>query len=73
MRIRLEVAEHFDLEALERHHPTSTYRLRVLLRFRQSGGWSASTQAIVDTGAPYSVMPNVLAALIRLISFQKLD
>ena len=57
MRVRLEVRRTLDLEALEYGQTIFTYRCFARLRFRQPTGWSEERFAILDTGAPFSVIP----------------
>lgn len=57
MRIRLEVRRALDLEAIERGRTLFTYRCFARLRFRQPAGWSDERLAILDTGAPFSIIP----------------
>ncbi len=66
MRIQLKVVRYEDFEALEKEHPSITYRVYVLLRFLKSTGWSIPTQTIVDTGSPYSIIPHELAPALEL-------
>ena len=61
MRINLRVAQYEDIEALERGHPAVTHRLYTNLRLHLRSKWSDPLRAIVDTGAPYSVIPHDLA------------
>lgn len=64
MRIGLTVTSFHDLEGLERGHPAVWHRLTILLRLRFKAVWSNPISAIVDTGAPYSVIPHDLGAHI---------
>ena len=57
MRIRLDVRRTLDLEAIERGQTIFTYRCFARLRFRQPTGWSDERFAILDTGAPFSIIP----------------
>ena len=57
MRIRLDVRRSLDLHAIERGQVFHTYRCYARLRFREVPGWSDEYFAIVDTGAPFSVIP----------------
>jgi len=66
MRIALEVERTLDLEALRAHRRLSLYRLWARVRFRQPTGWSEPHPAIVDTGAPYSLIPLSLWSTLRL-------
>lgn len=59
-RIGLEVRRTLDLEAVEQGRTIWTYRCFARLWFRQSPGWSAERLAIVDTGAPFSVIPSTV-------------
>ena len=57
MRIALEVERTLDLGASRGRHSRFLYRVWARVWFRQAGGWSDYHLAIVDTGAPYSVIP----------------
>jgi hypothetical protein len=58
MRITLEVQRTLDLEVAARTpRRLFLYRLMTRVRFRQSSGWSDYHTAIIDTGAPYSLIP----------------
>lgn len=57
MRIALDLHRRIDLDALEHGHPLFAYRCFAHLRFRLPNGWSGDLVAIVDTGAPFSVIP----------------
>jgi hypothetical protein len=59
-RVRLEVRRTLDLEALERGRTLFSYRCFARLWFREPGGWSTERLAIVDTGAPFSVIPSTV-------------
>ena len=58
MRIRLEVRRTLDLEALEQGQTIFTARCFARVRFRQRQEWSVEYFAILDTGAPFSVIPS---------------
>jgi len=66
MRITLEVERTVDLEVLRAKRRLFLYRLWVRVRFRQSTGWSDYHMAIVDTGAPYSLIPSSLWPALRV-------
>lgn len=66
MRIALEVQRTLDLEASHRHRRLFLYRLLARVRFRQFVGWSDDHVAIVDTGAPYSVIPLSLWSSLKV-------
>ena len=60
MRIRLEIQQHADLEAIE--HKVLLYHRRIMvkLQFKLRERWSEHMRAIVDTGSAYSVIPRHL-------------
>lgn len=60
IRIRLDVHRTLDLEAIERGQTIFAYRCFARLRFGTSRGWSEERFAILDTGAPFSVIPSTL-------------
>ena len=61
MRIRIEVRRTLDLDAFERGQAIFLYRCWVRLQLRLArGGWSSHHLALIDTGAPYSVLPATL-------------
>ena len=66
MRIRLEIQRTLDLEAGRSKRRLFLYRLLVRIRFRQPSGWSDYHLAIVDTGAPYSLIPSSLWPTLRV-------
>ena len=57
MRIRLEIQRTLDLKVSHPRRRLFLYRLAARIRFRQPNGWSDYHGAIVDTGAPYSLIP----------------
>ena len=65
MRIALEVRRTLDLRALQAGRRLYLYRLWTRVRFRQTRGWSEDHLAIVDTGAPYSVIPAAIWPALR--------
>lgn len=66
MRLALEVRPALDLEAIEYGQTIFTYRCFARLRFQQPVGWSQECRAIVDTGAPFSILPsNIWQSLAR--------
>ncbi len=71
MRINLRVARYEDLEALERGHPAVTHRLYTNLRLHLRSKWSDPLRAIVDTGAPYSVIPRDLGTQLVATSLYR--
>lgn len=66
MRIILEVQRTLDLEALRARRRLFLSRLVVRLQFQRSSGWSDYHLAIVDTGAPYSLIPCSLWVAARV-------
>jgi hypothetical protein len=72
MRIRLETRKTLDLRAYAYGRRLSIYRVLGQIQFRQRvGGWSQNHLAIVDTGAPYSVIPSFLWEKLRWKAFFK--
>ena len=66
MRITLEIRRTLDLEvSRSRIHPF-LHRVLVRIRFQQPRGWSEPHPAILDTGAPYSLIPSTVWPLLRL-------
>lgn len=55
--IQLEIQRTLDLEAFERGDTLWIYRCFARLRFKKSSGWSDERFAILDTGAPFSIIP----------------
>lgn len=66
MRIALEVLREVDLGASRRHRRIFLYRLWARVRFQQTRGWSEAHPAILDTGAPYSLVPASLWPRLHL-------
>ena len=66
MRIALEVRRERDLQVGHRHHGLFLYRVWARVRFRQAGRWSEAHPAILDTGAPYSLLPASLWSRLRV-------
>ena len=69
MRIQLKVRQSLDLEAIEYGQTVFTYRCYARLRFQQSPGWSEEFRAILDTGAPFSVIPS---SIWQSLAFRRL-
>ena len=57
MRLALEVTRTPDLEALRSTRRVYHYRLWARVRFQTTTGWSEPHRALIDTGAPYSLVP----------------
>ncbi len=57
MRISLEIQRTLDLEVSRGGRRLFLNRLLARVQFRQRSGWSDYHMAIVDTGAPYSLIP----------------
>lgn len=66
MRIHLEIQRTLDLGASHSRRQLFLYRLTAWVRFRQTRGWSDYHVAIVDTGAPYSLIPLSLWPALRM-------
>ena len=65
MRIELEVRRFLDLEALARHLPIVSFRVWTHAQFKQPAGWTPPTPALIDTGAPFCVLPKALWTMIE--------
>src|SRR3989338_5276910 len=57
MVINLEVRRFLDLEALEHGLTSFSFRLWTRVQFQTHHGWTAVLSALIDTGAPFSVLP----------------
>jgi hypothetical protein len=57
MRIALEIQRTSDLRAQSAGKRLFIYRLWGRVRFLRDSGWSEDHLALIDTGAPYSVIP----------------
>lgn len=66
MRIILEVHRTLDLEASRTRHRLYLHRLLTRVQFRHARGWSDYHVAIIDSGAPYSVLPLSLWTALRV-------
>ena len=66
LRIQLDVRRALDLDALERGQTIFTHRCFARLRFQRATGWSEERLAILDTGAPFSVIPATVWAPLRV-------
>ena len=60
MVIHLEVRRFLDLEALEHGVTIFSFRLWTRVQFQTRGGWTPVSPALIDTGAPFSVLPQSL-------------
>ena len=65
MRIVLEIRHTQDIAAAKFGHRLFIYRLWPRVRFRQAVNWSEDHLAIVDTGAPYPVIPASLWPMLK--------
>ena len=66
MRIALEIQRTLDLEARRVRRKIFLSRLWVRVRFRRSQGWCEPQLALVDTGAPYSLLPASLWTMLNV-------
>ena len=67
MRLGLEIHRTVDLSVSRRRQRLFLYRLWTRVRFKSTmGGWGDDHVAIVDTGAPYSVIPLSLQPAMRV-------
>src|SRR3989338_4415908 len=60
MGIDLEVRRFVDLEALEHGITVLSFRVWTRAQFKTLRGWTPVVPALVDTGAPFSVLPKTL-------------
>ena len=60
MVINLEVRRFLDLEALEHGLTIFSFRLWTRVQFQTRDGWTPVSPALIDTGAPFSVLPKSL-------------
>ncbi len=57
IRINLQYAKALNLELIEKGIEVWIRRLTAQVRFKTKDGWTRSYEAIIDTGAPVSVIP----------------
>ena len=60
MVIDLEVRRFLDLEAFERGLQLFSFRRWTRVQFQSLTGWSAVLPALIDTGAPFCVLPKTI-------------
>lgn len=60
MVITLEVRRFLDLEAFDHGLQVFSFRLLTWAQFKCSEGWTSRMPALIDTGAPFSVLPKSL-------------
>lgn len=60
MTLELEVRRFLDLEALDYGIQLFSFRIWTRVQFWCPNGWSPVLRALIDTGAPYSVLPKSL-------------
>jgi len=60
MVIDLEVRRFLDLEALDHGIKLFSFRVWTRTQFTCPGGWTPVLRALIDTGAPFSVLPKSL-------------
>jgi hypothetical protein len=60
MVLEVEVRRFLDLEALDHGIRLFSFRVWVRVRFKTPNGWSPVLRALIDTGAPFSVLPSSL-------------
>ena len=60
MVIELGVRRFLDLEALEHGFQVFSFRVLAWVQFKRSDGWTPLFRALIDTGAPFSVLPKSL-------------
>lgn len=57
IRIRLHYSKALDLELIEKNIEIWLRRINIQVSFKKLGGWSQPYEAIIDTGAPVSIIP----------------
>lgn len=57
IRIRLHYSKALDLELIEKNIEIWLRRVSVGVSFRKPRGWTQPYEAIIDTGAPLSIIP----------------
>ena len=60
MRVGLKIQRTLDLEVAQAQRRQFLCRLLARVRLQQFRGWSEPHAAIIDTGAPYSLIPSTL-------------
>lgn len=60
MVIDLEVRRFLDLEAFEHGLKVFSFRVWIRAQFKRPEGWTHVLPALIDTGAPFSVLPMTL-------------
>ena len=60
MVLHLEVRRFLDLEALDHGVQLFSFRVVVWAQFRRLDGWTSRLPVLIDTGAPFSVLPKSL-------------
>ena len=68
MIVELNVKRFLDLEALEHGFQLFSFRVWTLAQFKTADGWTPALPALIDTGAPFSVLPQTLW---RLVDYQE--
>ena len=66
MVIELAVRRFLDLEALDHGWQVWSFCVLVSAQFRRPDGWTPAFRALVDTGAPFSVLPKSLWGDLRV-------
>lgn len=57
IRIRLHYSKALDLDLIEKNIEVWLRRVTVQVAFKKTRGWSQPYEAIIDTGAPVSIIP----------------
>lgn len=60
IRIRLHYSNALDLELIEKNIEIWLRRITVQTSFRKLRGWTQPYEAIIDTGAPVSIIPSAI-------------
>ncbi|MCK4249000.1 MAG: hypothetical protein KAX15_04400 [Candidatus Omnitrophica bacterium] len=61
IRVNLQYTKALDLELIEKGIEVWIRRLTAQVRFKTKDGWTRSYEAIVDTGAPVSIIPSAVS------------
>ena len=63
--MHLVVRRFLDLEALEHGIQLWSFRVWAQAQFKTADGWTSVLPALIDTGAPFSVLPKTLWGVIH--------
>ena len=60
VRLDLTVRRFLDIEALDHGWQVFSFRVWIWAQFQRPDGWTPLFRALIDTGAPFSVLPKSL-------------